>query len=217
MARPSLPLGPRVSAPDLPRELVDAQLSTRGDLHGAWVRGASGVVDAAHAQISDSRLSAIVVDSLDLTGCTLTDVDIDALCGVTVTSRESRWQSVRITGGRVATLDLSRSDLIGVEIRGLRIDYLSMAGGAASDLLFVDCVIGAWDAPQSKLSRVRFEACRVDEVDNRDWRVENVDLRGLDAARYLSMAALRGATLTEQQVTALGRDFAAAAGVDVRG
>lgn len=217
MPRPALPLGPRLSAPDLPYELTDGQLGGRRDLHGAWVRGASGVIDAAHAQISDSRLSAIAVDSLDLTGCSLTDVDIDALSGVAVTSRESRWQSVRIAGGRVATLDLSRSDLIGVEIRGLRIDYLSMAGSTASDLLFVDCVIGAWDAPQSKLSRVRFETCRVDEVDNRDWRVENVDLRGLDATRYLSMSALRGATLSEHQVSTLGRDFAVAAGVDVRG
>lgn len=217
MARPSLPLGPRVSAPDVPSELVDGQLRRRGELHAAWVQHTTGVVDATHSHISDSRLSTIVVESLDLTGCSLTDVDIDELRGVTVTSRESRWQSVRITGGRVATLDLSRSDLIGVEIRGLRIDYLSMAGSTASDLLFVDCVIGAWDAPQSKLSRVRFEGCLVDEVDNRDWRGENVDLRGLDAARYLSMGALRGTTLTEQQVSALGRDFAAAAGVDVRG
>lgn len=217
MARPSLPLAPRVSAPDLPHDLVGGELRRGGDLRGVWVRGASGAVDATHTQISDSRLSAIEVESIDLTGCSLTDVDIDELRGVTVTSRESRWQSVRITGGRVATLDLSRSDLVGVEVRGLRIDYLSMAGSTASDLLFVDCIIGAWDAPQSKLARVRFESCRVDEVDNRDWRVENVDLRGLDAARYLSMGALRGATLTEQQVTVLGRDFATAAGVDVRG
>lgn len=217
MARPSLPLAPRVSAPDLPFELVDAALRRGDDLRGACVRGVSGIVDATHSHISDSRLSGLDVDSLDLTGCALTDVDIDELRGVTVTSRESRWQTVRVAGGRVATLDLSRSDLVGVELRGLRVDYLSMAGSTASDLLFVDCVIGAWDAPQSRLSRVRFESCRVDEVDNRDWRVENVDLRGLDAARYLSMGALRGATLTDRQVTALGRDFATAAGVDIRG
>ena len=99
---------------------------------------------------------------------------------------------------------------------GIRIDYLTVAGAKVSDVLFTDCAIGAFDAPQANLSRVAFERCRADEVDNRTWRVENVDLRGLEALSYLDPAALRGATLTERQASVLGPSFARAAGVDLR-
>lgn len=186
------------------------------DVHGALIESASGAVDATHSHLSESRLSAIDVQSLDLTGASLTDVELDDVRAVLLNARQSRWHTVRVAGGRIATLDLSRTDLAGAEFRDLRIDYVTLAGATASDLLFADCTFGTLDAPQARLSRVRFEGCRADEVDNRDWRVENVDLRGLDALHYLDIAALRGTTLTERQVTELARGFARAAGVDIR-
>ena len=216
MARPSLPLPPRVPAPDLPPRLEPAPLGARGDLHGALIEGLTGAVDASHARVTETALRRVDVESLELGGAAFVDVDLDEVRAVTMSCRASRWQTVRMNGGRVATLDVSRSDLSGVEFRGLRIDYLTLAGSTASDVLFVDCTIGSLDAPQSTLSRIAFEGCRVDEVDNRDWRIENVDLRGLEALRYLDMAALRGATLSERQVTSLALAFASAVGVDVR-
>lgn len=216
MARSSVPLAPRISTPDLAPQLEPGTLVSRADLVGALVEGVRGAVDAAHSQISESVLRDLDVSSLDLSRSRLADVDIHDLRGVDVNARETRWQTARVIGGRIATLDLSRSILSGVELRGLRIDYLTLAGCEAFDLLFVDCVIGSLDAPRATLNRVGFEGCRVDDVDNRDWKIEHVDLRGLDAAHYLDMAALRGATMDEQQVTTLGRDFATAVGVDVR-
>jgi uncharacterized protein YjbI with pentapeptide repeats len=216
MARSTAPLAPRISAPDVPPALGDGTLSHSGHLDGVLLEGLSGSVDAPHAHLVECVVRHADVDRLDLSGSVLADVEIEELRGVDVSFREARWQTVRMTGGRIGTLDLSRSDLTGVELRGVRVDYLTLAGATASDLLFVDCTIGSLDAPQATLSRVRFDGCRVDEVDNRDWRIEHVDLRGLEALRYLDMAALRGATLSERQVMALGRDFASAAGVLIR-
>ncbi|MGC5171184.1 pentapeptide repeat-containing protein [Microbacterium sp. DT81.1] len=216
MARTTTPLAPRIAAPDLPRDLGEGVLRRGAHVDAALLEGLSGRVDAPHAHLVESIVRGADVERLDLGGSSLTDVEIEDLRGVDVSFRETRWQTVRMTGGRIGTLDLSRSDLNGVELRGMRVDYLTLAGATASDLLLVDCTLGSLDAPQAKLSRVRFEGCRVDEVDNRDWRIEHVDLRGLEAVRYLDMAALRGATLSERQVTALGPDFAAAAGVLIR-
>ena len=216
MARSTAPLAPRISAPDLPPQLGRGALTRAAHIDGARVEGLTGSVDAPHAHLVESVVRGADVDRLDLGGSALSDVELDELRGVDVSFREARWQSVRMTGGRIGTLDLSRADLTGVELRGVRVDYLTLGGATASDLLFTDCIIGSLDAPQAKLSRVAFERCRVDEVDNRDWRIEHVDLRGLEAVRYLDMTALRGATLSERQVTALGRDFAAAAGVLIR-
>ncbi|HEX5856673.1 MAG TPA: pentapeptide repeat-containing protein [Microbacterium sp.] len=216
MARSTVPLAPRVSAPDIPTALGRGALSRGAHVDGALLEGLSGSVEAPHAHLVECVVRGADVDRLDLSGSALSDVEIEELRGVDVSFREARWQSVRMTGGRIGTLDLSRADLTGVQLRGLRVDYLTLGGATASDLLFTDCAIGSLDAPQAKFSRVAFEGCRVDEVDNRDWRIEHVDLRGLEAVRYLDMSALRGATLSERQVTALGRDFAAAAGVVIR-
>ncbi|MBB2975490.1 uncharacterized protein YjbI with pentapeptide repeats [Microbacterium endophyticum] len=133
-----------------------------------------------------------------------------------MTARTGRWRNVRIVGGRVGTLDLSDSDIDSVELRGIRIDYLTIAGSTASDLLIVDCIIGTLDMPQARVKRAAFEGCRADDVDNRLWRIESVDLRGLDASSYLDPTALRGATMSSRQVDVLAVDFARALGVDVQ-
>lgn len=217
MARQSTPLPPRVAEPERPQRLEPAPLTPRADAHGAVFGEMRGDIAASSAHIVESEITNADVGTIDLSGATLTDVRIDGLRAVIASARESRWQTVRVEGGRIGTLDLSRAQLAGVEIRGVRIDYLNLSGARVSDVLVADCVIGAIDAPQSVLTRVAFEGCRADEVDNRGWRIENLDLRGLEALHYLDMAALRGATLTERQVSLLARDFATAAGVDVQG
>ena len=92
-----------------------------------------------------------------------------------------------------------------------------MARATASDVTFVDCVIGTLDLPGATLSHVRFEGCRADEVDTRDLRAEHLDLRGLDAVAVTSPGGLRGATLAPRQVELIARDLAVALGIDVRG
>lgn len=216
MARPTTLLPPRISAPELPRVREAARLTRRGDAYGAVFADLTGDIDAFAAHLVESEILGADVGTLDLSGATLTDVEIEDLRAVVATARESRWQTVQFTGGRVGTFDLSRAELTGVELRGIRIDYLNLSAATVSDLRIADCVIGSLDAPQATLSRVAFEGCRVDEVDNRGWRVEHLDLRGLEALHYLDMAALRGATLSVRQVGVFARDFALAAGVDVR-
>ena len=98
----------------------------------------------------------------------------------------------------------------------MRIDYLSLASAKIEDLLVSDCTITTLDLPQAAMSRVRFVNSRADEVDTRGMRAENVDLRGLDAASYLDVASLRGATLTPWQVEQLAAAFAVSHGVDIR-
>lgn len=216
MARPSRPLPPRITAPDLPREFESGTLSPYAALSGAVIEDLSRDVAAAHARMVECVVRGGDAGTIDLTGATLTDVDWHEVRAVVLTARESRWQTVRVRGGRIATLDLSRAELTGVAFEGVRIDYLTIAGAKASDVLFTDCAIGALDAPQATLGRVAFELCRADEVDNRDWRIDHLDLRGLEALNYLDPMALRGATLTERQASALGPAFARAAGVDLR-
>jgi uncharacterized protein YjbI with pentapeptide repeats len=192
-------------------------LERRADLVGARIRDLSGEIDAAHTELTECAVDAASVDRLDLEGATLTDVEIGELRATEVVARNSRWRSVRMTGGRIGTFDLSGSELGGIELRGLRIDYLSLRGARATDILVADCVIGSIDLPLATLSRVAFLGSRADEVESDGLRAEHVDLRGLDALSFTRPDALRGTTLSEVQVAALAVPLALAAGIDVRG
>ncbi|WP_243074958.1 pentapeptide repeat-containing protein [Microbacterium sp. SS28] len=217
MPRPRGPLPPRISPPDLPRTLESVSgVGRRADLEGARIRDLTDEVDAAHARLTECTVDGASVSRLDLTGATLTDVDVIDLRATEFIARNGRWRTVRVTGGRIGTLDLSSAELTGVALRGVRIDYLSLRGANASDVIVADCSIGTVDLPLATLSRVAFVDSRADEVATDGLRAEHVDLRGLDALALTSPESLRGATLSERQVESLAVPLARALGIDVQ-
>jgi len=211
------PLPPRLSEPDLPRELDDVDAITAGDdVLQSRIVGLHGDVDASRATLSECRVVDADVDRLDLTLARLTDVEVTGLRATELVAPRGAWRNVRIDGGRIGALDLTRAELQSVELRGVRIDYLALGEVDASDIVIGDCTIGSLDLPAAKLSRVRLERTRADEVDTRDLTATNVDLRGLDAVTYTSPAGLRGATLALRQVELIAGELAVALGIDVR-
>lgn len=211
------PIAPRACTPDLPDEFdaVDT-LRPHDDVYAAQVEGLGGDVDAAYARLAESVVDGASVQQFELAGATLTDVRVTDLRTTSLSSREGRWRTVLVSGGRIGTLDLARAELDLVELRGLRIDYLSLAAAQLRDVLFVDCVLGAVDLPQARLERVAFEGCRGDEVDTRDLRATDLDLRGLEALSFTDPAGLRGATLSHRQAEQHAAAFAASLGIQVR-
>ncbi|MDQ1130106.1 hypothetical protein [Microbacterium sp. SORGH_AS_0888] len=208
---------PRDHAPDIPPILEDrARLSSRMQVDGARIVLTGADVDAAHSDISESRMAASSLGRLDLTGATLVDVAVDGLGAVEVVARESRWRNVVVDGGRIGTLDALRAEWDGVTLRGLRIDYLSLPSADVSDLLIVDCVIGTLDVPQAALTRVRFEGSRADEVETRSLRARDVDLRGLEALAFTDVRGLAGATISERQAEQHAVALAQALGIVAR-
>ncbi|MCT9820129.1 hypothetical protein N3K63_07500 [Microbacterium sp. W1N] len=218
MARPgSAPRPPRPVEPDLPDVLQDLDaLTARTDLQAVRLTGLTGDVDAAHARIVEARIVTASVDRLDLTGAALVDVEVGEMRAVEVVAREGSWRDTVVSGGRIGSIDGLRAEWDGVVLRGLRIDYLSLASARVNDLHVVDCEIGTLDAPDARLTRVRFERTRVDEVDTRELRAVDVDLRGLDALSFTDPRGLRDATLDAHQVAQHAEALAAALGIRVR-
>ena len=210
------PRPPRVSPPDLRARLDDVTAGRRADLFQARLIGLDGDVDLSFAGLEEVRIPAAELGSLSLRGATLVDVDIESLRAVEVVARDASFRRVRIVGGRIGTLDLAGARIAELELRDVRIDYARFASAELEDVIVADCVIRALDLPQARLSRVAFDGSRADEVDPRGMRASDLDLRGLDALSIMDPLALRGATLTEEQVRLLAPAFAAAVGIDVR-
>lgn len=216
MPHPAAPAAPRLSPPDIPPHLEDGVPPRRGaeSFQQRWTELADQT-DAAHTAITECAILGASVDSLDLTGATVVDVDVRDLRATALTARSARLRRVRITGGRIGTLDLADADVDELELRGVRIAYLSLAASRVSDLLVADCTIGALDLPQASVSRVSFVDSRADDVDTRGVQAKDLDLRGLEALSFLDPASLRGAVLSARQVQELAPALAAALGIRI--
>ncbi|MEV7620999.1 pentapeptide repeat-containing protein [Microbacterium sp. NPDC089321] len=202
---------PLVSEPDLPDTLSPAAPRRSSDLRAALI-DIDGDADLAHSTLEQCVISGSG-SAVDLEGATMMDVDVRDLRVAKLSARRSTLRRVRISGGRIGTLDLSDSGIHELALHDVRIDYLTLAGGKAVDVRVDSCRIAALDIPGATLSRVAFAATSSDEVDPRGMRAEHLDLRGLDALGFLDVTALRGATLTLRQVELLAPVFAAAAGI----
>ena len=131
MAQRSQPHAPRLSAPDLPLHLEDAARLTRGgDFFQVRWTALDAQTDAAHAALTECALIGASVERLDLTGASLVDVDVRDLRASSLGARSARLRRVRITGGRIGTLDLADTEIDEVELRGVRIDYVSLGFSA---------------------------------------------------------------------------------------
>ncbi|HCJ47866.1 MAG TPA: hypothetical protein DHW40_00795 [Microbacterium sp.] len=217
MARSRIsPAPPRIAEPDLPEELTPAALGRSADILGARITLGAGGTDAAHARVSESVIAPASVETLDLTGAVLSDVVADGLSAAEVIAREGTWRSVVVRGGRIGTLDLSRSRCDGLVLDGVRIDYLTVAGATLGDVEIEGCRIGTLDAPGARIQRMRVTGSTVDECDTREWTISDLDLRGADVLAFTDVRALRGATLSEDQVTMHASAFAVSLGIDVR-
>lgn len=175
----------------------------------------SGTVDLAYASLEQCVITADA-DGVDLIGATILDVDVPDIRVASLSLRNAGIRRLRISGGRIGTLDLSSTRIDELELRDLRVDYLNLGGAKCTDLLFVGCTIRTLDMPQAQLNRVRFDDCRSDEVDPRGLRATDVDLRGLDAVAFVDANGLRGTTLTTFQVQQLAPTLAAGVGIQVK-
>lgn len=208
------PAAPRVSVPDIPPHLGNAAASRSADLLAVRL-DLSESVDLAYASLEQCVVVADA-DSISLIGATILDVDIADIRVASLSLRNAGIRRLRIAGGRIGTLDVSGTRIDELELRDLRVDYLNLGGAKGTDLLFSGCTIRTLDMPQAELTRVRFDDCRSNEVDPRGLRATDVDLRGLDAAAFVSANGLRGATLTTFQVQQLAPTLAADAGIHVK-
>lgn len=218
MARTRIrPEPPRIPDPDLPTEFSPAALRRSGEAFEARIDLEPGTTDAAHARISESVVAPASVESVDLTGAIVADVVFEGVSAAELIARDGTWRTVVIRGGRIGTLDLSRARCDGILLDAVRVDYLTAGGATLRDVDISGCRIGTLDVPGARVERLRMADTAIDEMDLREWQASDVDLRGAEVLSFTDVRMLRGATLTETQVTSHARAFAASLGVDVRG
>lgn len=82
--------------------------------------------------------------------------------------------------------------IIGMEIRGCRIDYLNCRDAICRDIMFRDCEIGELDGNDAKFSRIAFAGTRIDVLSLQHAICADVDLRGARLREIRNVDSLHG-------------------------
>lgn len=118
--------------------------------------------------------------------------------------------AVRCAFGAVRT---NAAKIIGMEIRGCRIDYLNCRDAICRDIMFRDCEIGELDGNGARLSRIAFTGTRIDVLTLQHAICTDVDLRGARLREIRNVDSLHGTTMSLAQITDLSAVFARSIGI----
>lgn len=196
-----------------------AALADLDDAEGLIVRGSGGGpprrldwdgLVLQECALDSLAASEVHLESARLRQCRLVEPDV-----VTIAGASSMWDDVEVRGGRVASLDLHAARLTSLVFSGLRLGYVNLRGCTASDVVFDGCTIDTLDLPGAVAQRVRFVATRADEVELRQARLSDVDLRGLDVGTLGGIEALHGTTISSVQLQMLAPAIARSLGITV--
>jgi Uncharacterized low-complexity proteins len=180
----------------------------------------AGVVRAAmrwptRRRLDSSAVSGLHVEHWRSRGLAMAESVLAGIDVVALTAAESGWRRVEIRDSRVGSAELCDSIWRSVHFIGCKLGYLNLRDAEVSDLQFTNCVIEELDLMRAKANRVAFAGCRVGRLELAGSRLSDVDLRGAQLADVGDLAALRGATISLEQLLDLAPAMASRLGVKV--
>lgn len=168
------------------------------------------------ARLDSVRLDRVAADETDLRGARLSEVELDQVSLPVVRAARGEWRDVRVSG-RLGSVEAYESQWRGVHFVGCKLSYLNLRGAELVDVAFTDCVVDELDLMGATATRVAFAGCRVTHLTVQDATLREVDLRGADLEVVDGLAGLRGATVSDDQLTRLAPLLASYLGINVEG
>ncbi|WP_278236094.1 pentapeptide repeat-containing protein [Isoptericola sp. AK164] len=167
------------------------------------------------AQAHTSRLDGLRAGEADLRNLTLTEVVMTQVDVPVVAGIRGRWRDVELRDARVGSAELYESTWQSVRFVGCKLGYVNLRGATLQDVVFADCQIDELDLVQVRATRVAFEGTSVRRLDVQASTLHDVDLRGADLTELVGTDALRGTTVTSEQLAQIAPVLAANLGITV--
>ena len=164
----------------------------------------------------DQQASTIDMTAAALLNCEFRNLAID-----TIIAERTHVNHVLVDSCRTALLGIrsigmensNTAKIIGMEIRGCRIDYLNCRDAICRDIMFRDCEIGELDGNDAKFSRIAFAGTRIDVLSLQHAICADVDLRGARLREIRNVDSLHGTTMSLEQIADLSEVFARSIGI----
>lgn len=165
---------------------------------------------------TECRLAHVTLHEADLTGATFGESELSHLNAPAFSAPRSSWWNTAVDNPRIGSGELYDSVLRSVTFTGGKLDYLNFRYAKLTDVLFSGCIIDELDVSHAQLTRVAFEDCRIGTLQAPGAAMNNVDLRGNELDRIVSLAGIKGACIDEYQLQLLAPAMAAEIGISVK-
>nr|WP_245190191.1 pentapeptide repeat-containing protein [Leucobacter exalbidus] len=162
-------------------------------------------------------LSLTSGDKLDLRAAGIIESRFERLNAPTFQALRSRWRDVTIESSRLGFADFAESSLHSMHFINCKLGFVNLRASSVQDVLFTNCTIDEIDLGGAKTNRVSFVDTEVGTLDVTRATLKHTDLRGLLMRKIVGLEGLRGATMSDYQITQLAPLFAAQIGIQVAG
>lgn len=162
------------------------------------------------------RLARVVADEADLRGTRLADVALEQVSVPVVRAARGEWRDVHVNG-RLGSVEAYEAEWRSVHLDGCKLSFVNLRGAELVDVQLTGCVIDELDLLGATVTRLRFTGCRVGQLTVQDATLRDVDLRGVELEVVDGLLGLRGATISEEQLTRLAPLLARQLGLSVEG
>jgi uncharacterized protein YjbI with pentapeptide repeats len=194
-------------------------LTPGADLDGLTLTGdALDGQDGESARILECSLDGCSLDGVRLDHARVLDTTLTGCRAGELSAPSSTWQDGTWTDLRIGALVAYGSSWDRVRVTGGKLDFVNLRDARLTDVTFEGVTIDELDLARVTARRVRFDECRVRRLDVTGAALTDVDLRGLTGlTRIDGVTALRGATISGEQLVELAPALAEAAGITVTG
>ena len=172
-------------------------------------------VDLNGAALIECVLDAVTLTDTGLRGARFVDCLVNSSFATSLVAARSSWRRVRIDNARWGSAELFDSEFESVIISGGKVDFLNFRGAKLTDVLIENAQITELDLASFIGTRVAVRNCRIDTIDLTRATCLDVDLRETTFSRVLGIQGMRGAILSEQQLTDFAPIMAAQLGIRI--
>ncbi|MFI8411170.1 pentapeptide repeat-containing protein [Paeniglutamicibacter gangotriensis] len=198
-----------VKAPRLP-VFKEPVTTGSGDLTGLEADGraerllfvsddAAGV-DLEDAVFTECHFRAVSLQGAPMTRVTFGDCLIEEVNAPVLEAPDSGWWNTAVIGGRIGSAELYGATFRSVRFERAKLGYLNLRRAKIKDVEFRDVHIEELDAGGANLERVSFIDCTIDTLALNGAKLKDVDLRGARLRTLSGISALKGATVSFEQL-----------------
>jgi uncharacterized protein YjbI with pentapeptide repeats len=218
MPASSAPRAPGLRALHLP-ELDEAERADVGPGQGLSALLVTAAA-AADRSLAGARCSEVLVrgggfGDIDCRAARFLETRFEAVSADRLLASGSTWRASELQQCRFGALELDNAVLASVALAGGKCHSLNLAGAQLSDVLVDGCDIGECDLSSAVAQRVAFPEARIGTLTVTGARLQDVDLRGARIERVIGIGDLRGAVITDGQLSGLAPSLAEHLGIGV--
>ncbi|KQQ03943.1 MULTISPECIES: pentapeptide repeat-containing protein [unclassified Rathayibacter] len=174
-------------------------------------------VDLTASSFSECVLDGAALDRAQLRAASVVESRLERLDVPGLSAPRSRWRSVELLASRLGSAELYESTFEQVHLADCKLGYVNLRGATLRDVVFERCTIDELDLGGASGSRVAFVDCEIRSLELPNARIDDLDLRGAELHVLGGLDGLRGAALTELQLSLMLPLFAQHFGVRVLG